>query len=234
MSSKEYERRKEAAYLEEILLDEPTSNAFLKLVPGCESWTDEQWTEHDRKIADERARQVAEDEHKRRVNAVASAGFPKRAIDAAIKADESTEAISRIKAWDHREQSILVLSGPAGCGKTVAATWWALRTDYVEFMRSSAFAAGSRYDADARAKWLEAHRLVLDDLGTEFADSKGNYLVDLDELIDTFYGDKRPLLITTNCTKQVFTQRYGARIVDRIRECGVWFQITGKSMRGQP
>jgi DNA replication protein DnaC len=74
---------------------------------------------------------------------------------------------------------------------------------------------------------------VLDDLGSEYADAKGNFLVNLDELIDTFYGDKRPLLITTNCTDSEFKQRYGARIVDRIRECGSFYGIRTASLRGK-
>ena len=99
-------------------------------------------------------------------------------------------------------------------------------------LRAAKFAANSRYDADAREAWMLAPALVLDDLGAEYLDAKGSFLVDLDELIDTFYGDGRPLVITTNTDAAAFKARYGERIVDRLRECGVWLSIADGSMRG--
>ena len=67
---------------------------------------------------------------------------------------------------------------------------------------------------------------MLDDLGAEYVDAKGSFLVDLDELIDTYYGDERPLVITTNLTKDDFKARYGARIERRVRECGKWLSFS--------
>ena len=56
----------------------------------------------------------------------------------------------------------------------------------------------------------------------------------LDELIDTFHGDRRPLLITTNCDVAGFKVRYGERIADRLRESGRWISVDGGSMRRKP
>ena len=200
--------------------------------------SEEEWAARDAEIAKRHA-----DEESQREIAKAGArrrdfydrGFTVRALESAQAADESKPAIARIKAWDVNAESILVLSGPAGCGKTVAATWWAWnRAPWAMFIRSTTFAASSRYNNEKRDAWFAAGALVLDDLGTEFADSKGNYQVDLDELVDVFYGDRRPLVITTNCTLASFKDRYGSRITDRVRECGSWFSIATESLRRKP
>lgn len=199
------------------------------------SLTDEEWTERDALIAASKAKLQAfvdDDAVKARDVEIKAAGFPLRAIQSARVADEDKSAITLVKAWDSSEESILVVSGSHGCGKTVAATWWAIRQRFVPtFIRASTFAASSRYDRDARAPWFAASSLVLDDLGSEFLDSKGSFLVDLDELFDVFYGDRRPLLVTTNCTIDEFRARYKSRIVDRLRECGSFFSVDGGSMR---
>lgn len=207
----------------------------LVLVPGSENWTDEQWAEHDARIAARRAeeeREEARDRERALVARMADAGWPRRAIEAAQAADAKKPAVERVLRWDAESECVLVLSGPPGCGKTTAACVWALRQSWPPaFLRATTFAASSRYDHERRSAWLGASALVLDDLGSEYADTKGNFLVDLDELMDTFYGDKRPLIITTNCQLEDFKSRYGARIVDRLRECGSWYSVSGQSLR---
>jgi DNA replication protein DnaC len=210
----------------------------LAIVPGRGDWTEEQWAEHDAKILaarQESDRQEAAQDHARRLSAFEKAGWPRRALDSAETADVSKPGIVRAIAWKPAEECVLVLSGPPGCGKTTAAARWGLTRSWAPaFLRATTFAASSRYDHERRSSWLEADALVLDDLGAEYADTKGNFLVDLDELVDTFYGAKRPLLITTNCTDVEFKGRYGKRVVDRIRECGSWFSVNSASLRKKP
>lgn len=164
--------------------------------------------------------------------------FPARAVAAARAADTSTPAIAAISEWANaNEEGIAVLAGVPGCGKTTAATWWALELQHGRpapmFLRATELASTSRFDADARAHWMRASALVLDDLGTEYADAKGSFRVDLDELVDVFYAGRRTLVITTNGTRDEFHTRYGERIYDRLRECGAWLTVTGGSLRGQ-
>ena len=107
----------------------------------------------------------------------------------------------------------------------------------------------------ARDDVLRSKALVLDDAGAEFADASGSYRVDLDELVDRFYADARALVITTNLVYATprqrdeavraakergesadadvptFTDRYGERVTDRIRECGRWVSSRGGSQR---
>ncbi len=217
------------------MLDDDEPPPRIALVPGSSNWTEAQWAENDAKVAAMRAEQDAEEvkqERAAKLRSFEKAGWPKRALEAAEVADLAKPAIVRIAAWKPEAECVIVLSGPAGCGKTVAAAKWALTKSWAPaFLRATTFAASSRYDHERRSAWLEASALVLDDLGAEYADAKGNFLVDLDELVDTFYGDKRPLLITTNCTSDEFKARYGGRVIDRIRECGSWFSVNGESLR---
>lgn len=125
------------------------------------------------------------------------------------------------------------------------------------FLRAAAFFRSSRYKADgeglSRDEILGQRALVLDDAGAEYADGGGNYRVDLDELVDKFYSDERILVLTTNIvyaspkaraslkakgatvdeTAPTFADRYGERIVDRLRECGRWVSSGAGSMRGK-
>lgn len=160
--------------------------------------------------------------------------MPRRAAVFALTLTADDPLIKRVSDWkaSNTDGGILVLSGPAGVGKTVAACWWANQCDRLPtFMRASEFATISRYDEEARALWQKAHGLILDDLGAEYLDPKGSFLVDLDEMIDTFYAEKTDLVITTNCDKATFKARYGNRIVDRLAEAGTWLTVTGASKR---
>lgn len=197
--------------------------------------TDEEWAERDRAVAAEReatARATTERTRRERISALVDGGFPRRALDEATSADETAAPVVRVASWDVAKHSTLVISGGNGCGKTVAAAWWAMRYPGTpRFLRASTLAASSRYDRDQRDPILKAPALVLDDLGAEYLDAKGSFLVDLDELLDVFYGDYRPLLITTNATFDLFRERVGPRIADRLRECGSFWATTAPSRR---
>lgn len=218
------------------LVDAIGTVKFDALVPSSiSSMTDEEWDAHDAKVAAAKARDASADVAgiaKAKRDRLVAAGFPSRALEFARAAKESEPMIRRVASWDVDATNVLVISGSKGCGKTVAATWWAMQQPSTPvFVRASTFAASSRYDRDERAAWFAAPAMVLDDLGAEFLDAKGSFLVDLDELIDVYYGDRKPLLITTNCTKKIFDARYDARIVDRLRECATWFGSTAESRR---
>lgn len=230
MSANDYNRRREEADLASLF----SPGSF---IPGSADWTDEQWAAHDAKIAAQRAEQDRVENAARkssREREFTDNGWPIRALEAAAHADIAKPAVARVLAWDSKSENVLVLSGQPGCGKTTAAAVWALKRNIAPaFLRATSFAASSRYNHEQRATWFHADAMILDDLGSEYADAKGNFLVDLDELVDTFYGDRRPLLITTNCTDAEFKARYGARIVDRIRECGAFFGIRSGSLRAK-
>jgi len=157
-------------------------------------------------------------------------GWPTRSLDFAEKAHD-THAIRVMREHGERE-GVIVLSGEKGSGKTVGAAWWAMhRARPTRFMRASALARLSRYASEREELYTNCRALVLDDVGAEYADEKGSFVSDLDELVDVFYADRRKLVITTNCTGKQFLERYGERIADRLAECGKWVFITDTSMR---
>lgn len=213
----------------------PVGGDVVDLMDFVKRQLDTDWEAREARVARERELEHARTASLLKPVDLTERGWPRRAVDAAKRADMTRSAVARLLAWDFEARCIVVLSGQPGCGKTVAAARWAMdRSPGAMFLRSATFATGSRYDADARARWLDAPALVLDDLGAEFLDAKGSFLVDLDELIDTYYGDARPLVITTNSDAPTFKARYGERIVDRLRECGAWLSIADASMRRAP
>lgn len=180
-------------------------------------------------------------ERQKRRERVFRCAVPKRAGDIALTTDASDATIAKVEKW-HRDSAkdggILVLSGPTGTGKTCAAArvGW-LHTNgcgYAPlFIGAAALVALSRY-GDERAKYLDAQFLIVDDVGAEYLDGKGSAAADFDELIDRFYSDKRHLILTTNCDRKVFTERYGARVMDRLAEAGTWIVVAGASRRKRP
>lgn len=199
------------------------------------------WDAHDAKVIAARARAEAHAERERtsdRARLLArprpGAGFPTRALEVAMAPELTSAPVDALRAYSG-DRTILVLSGPVSCGKTVAACWWTLHRSQrsAQFVRASAFAASSRYDRAARDELQAAGVLVLDDLGAEYADSKGNLLADLEELVDVFYASRRHLIITTNVPAADFPQRYGDRIASRLREAGRWIEL-GKAPSLRP
>jgi hypothetical protein len=140
---------------------------------------------------------------------------------------------------------IVVLSGGIGTGKSCAAGLWATRRN-ARFITADDFARLSPYDggwADL-ANWPA---VVLDDLGREYLDPRGFFQASLDSFIDRRYARELDLLITTNLAAKrrypekapsaedppQFSERYGARVLDRIREVGRFLTVAGPSLRAK-
>jgi DNA replication protein DnaC len=200
--------------------------------------TDEQWAVRDAACVAERDRAATRDRERQlreRLDLLRAAGHSERALRAILRPDLdlALPTIARMRTWDPTEKNILVLAGPVGTGKTLAATWWAAQQPRAPAcVTAMTFARNSRYDCN-REDLLAAPALILDDLGSEFLDAKGSFLVDLDELVDTYHRGMRPLVITTNCTVEVFRARYGTRIVDRLLESGEFYSVGGPSLRSR-
>lgn len=182
-------------------------------------------------------------------------GVPGRALSFANKAEDTT-AIRAITGLG--SEGMLVLSGKVGCGKTVAAAKWIL--DYVmdkerwkatrvrgrddetidykfTFFGSALWSSSSKisridhYSESEISDYKRCDRLVIDDLSAEYMDVKGFYLALLDEIINERYANKKGTVLTTNCDVVGFKEKYGERIVDRIREAGRFFGCGNESMR---
>lgn len=200
--------------------------------------TPEEAAEHDARIKARRA------DDERRADALraqevrkqrAATMVPRAFIDL-IDGDgfHSTEALGEVRADDF---DVLVLGGSVGRGKSVAASWWLLEAVGKSkheplFVSSARLSRWERYDNAEMDRLLLAIRLVIDDLGEEFNDTKGNFLAVLDETISDRIANRRKTVITTNLDVVKFRDRYGERITDRIKGAGRWVAFAGKSMRG--
>jgi len=149
-----------------------------------------------------------------------------------------TRPLERI---ERHTEGILVLAGSVGCGKTTAAAWWLSQQEpahkYVKttspvFIPTFRFERLSRYSDADMARVERARRLVVDDIGTEFLDTKGNFVALLRGLVDARYADGLPMVITTNLSADDFASRYGERTIDRLREVGAFAFIDAPSLRG--
>lgn len=168
----------------------------------------------------------------------AYSSLPARAVQACFGATD-TNALRLLRAWNDRtddyeddDTNIAVLSGPPGTGKTLAAVWIALHRLAQEpptFITGPQLARAPRY-GEERDDLLAAPALILDDIGAEKTNE--HFVADLDELVDAFYQRyNATLVITTNCTAQQFRKRYGARVDDRLAQCGTWIPCVGASLR---
>lgn len=140
---------------------------------------------------------------------------------------DAMRALTKVKGF-------VCLFGNTGVGKTVAATAWllALNAEGCLFVKAAALARWDRYDNAEMERLLTAPRLVIDDLGTEYQDAKGNFMAIFDELVDVRDTHGLPTVATTNLDVADFKLRYGERVMDRVRGNGRLSVIGGDSMRG--
>lgn len=204
----------------------------------------EAWERRDAEI---RARAAADERRtaalflERRARHLRSSGidWPEKLVDDALAADDQRPLMLRVATFGEPQRGqrhVLVLEGGVGAGKSTAGTWWALRHggNSPMYIRSATFEGEGRYDKDFRARLREASSIVLDDLGAEFKDGKGNLVAALDELIDTVYSRRLRTVITTNLTKEQFVARYGPegeRMRSRLRGCSHWSSVSSGDLR---
>jgi len=150
----------------------------------------------------------SDDATTRRLRALKAKGWPARSLRLAADGYDEGRAATYLEALRHRDgdgqSRIVILAGHPGSGKTLACARWAVtrsgpaasvQFETPRFVTAAEFFRSPRYARDAEEKTLTRgallgeRTLVLDDLGVEFADASGNYRVDLDELVNAFYGE---------------------------------------------
>lgn len=152
----------------------------------------------------------------------------------AIHRLRNTDAVRATKRWCAGYEWCLLLSGPPGVGKTVAAAYAAMREGGIlRWLTASKLMRVPQYDQAAWSELEWADLVVLDDLGTEFQDKSGAMQLRVDSLIDDRYSRESRLVITTNLNTAEFKSRYGERVADRIRDGGSIVGLDGKSLRGR-
>lgn len=189
------------------------------------------------------------DLRRRQAEAVQHCGIPLKDLELLRAGSaEVTPALEALEAFDPAT-STLILSGPAGVGKTFAGSTWLYRlvmdpANWTErlcpelerhglFLRATQLARWSRYEQKSMHRLLNVSRLVVDDVGSEFMDAAGSFMCLFDELVDARYADRKQIIITTNLDADQFHERYGERVIDRVRESGRFISLTGRSLRGK-
>lgn len=195
------------------------------------------------------------DRHAERFSRLERYGVPYREALLVMDEDPAGEAFvdtpsivfarSFLQHADAGRRNVLVISGPVGTGKTVASvfvidtaapplrygrTWGAAPR---MFRQASDLVALGLYEKDdVRAALASAPVLVMDDLGAEYVDKSGVYLCFLDWLLDKRYGGAGYTVLTTNLDASAFRAEYGERLYDRLRHRADWYDVAGKSLRG--
>ncbi len=181
-------------------------------------------------------------------------GLPVRALDIVLTGGlAETPALAAVRG----AEDICIIAGGCGVGKTIAEVAWVC--NYVSaperwqdaadrdreprpqyrgqvplWISSAQLARLDHYKQDEIDRVAKVERLVIDDLGSEYQDAKGFFGSLLDELIDLRYAGQRPTVISTNLDVEAFKNRYGVRIVDRIREAGRFVACGSVSLRHRP
>lgn len=205
---------------------------------GVQELTDEEWEERDKatRLASlDQARREAAQALRVRVKKIIACGGPEALVELVAHGplDKTLPVMDELAEWQKSKRRIVILSGPVGVGKTVGGVRWLMNHGGISpcFTRAGDFEARGRYSHAWRSEWQNASGMVLDDMGAEYKDAKGNLLADLDTLIDTYAVGRGKLVITTNLSWDDFQERYEERISSRIVGSAKWVNVAGPDRR---
>ena len=184
-------------------------------------------------------------------------GIPNRTMSTICGGLDDTGPITASKRWLKTKRSMLILSGPVGVGKTVAACWCGLhfgkeseilhnksgwnhdkptrvviRDSIMRFTPSFKIASvppWNLYKLDCFHNFV----VVIDDVGSEVGTIE-NMRVRYDTLLTHRHNEGLVTIITTNMAAPSFKSYVGERVVDRIREDGVFVETATRSLRQYP
>lgn len=149
------------------------------------------------------------------------------------KRPTTTDALADLSGAFSDGRFVVVLSGDTGTGKTMASACLAAIKG-ARMVTAQRVLELNRFSGEFDAL-CDVPALVVDDLGAEYMDSKGEAESRWDALFNRRYRMARmsraPFVATCNLTAKDFKARYGARVADRIVEVGRFVEVGGKSMR---
>ena len=143
-------------------------------------------------------------------------------------------AASRAFGMTHPRRMGMIISGDYGCGKTHFVKCLKLRCRFIDLTLAETVEwLDQRGGYQSSLAEMCEDNVVLDDLGAE--NIKNEYGVKRDvvgEFICRYHTRGRGrLFITTNLRGSELLDRYGGRVVDRLKQLCVPFHMNGKSKR---
>jgi len=169
--------------------------------------------------------------------------------------DSNKDVYSTIKLFIDKYPNVkngILIMGGCGTGKTYTAATiineavWKTQTSHARMISVPKLLEEIKatYDSKAKRKLREmefdlteiekCELLCIDDLGAEHlkeGDGASWIREKLFLIIDSFWNRKKTIIVTTNCTVKDIEDKYGDRVMDRIRGMTVQRVITGKSRR---
>jgi hypothetical protein len=138
-----------------------------------------------------------------------------------------TACIRDVREWITGGRWSIAMLLAKGVGKTVGACWGLVEKRGGLYVRAEEIAEPNGRDLAERAE--AAPYLVFDDACDEVLTDLGTLRIR--QLLSNRHANELPTAITSNNGLGVFVERYGARIVDRLRD-GVLKEYGGQSLRG--
>jgi DNA replication protein DnaC len=149
---------------------------------------------------------------------------------------QPTRSLRAVREWLAGPESVVLLTGTLGVGKTLAGAWMLARCGglYVRAERAcGVFSARFGPQVDEQDRWKRLDHLVLDEIGTERDPAlMGSTLL---ELVDErrYWGQKTILI--GNLLVEDFRARYDdPRLWSRIQQCGQVVTDKSADLRGAP
>lgn len=155
--------------------------------------------------------------------------IPARFLDFDYESFLETDELSSIMQWAHYVDGNLFLYGPNGTGKTTLAfaaikelirhgykcSYW--QFDNLLFEIRNSYSSGEDISSIFR-DCKETGVLFLDDLGSAdtFKSGSSHTLDVLTTILDYRYAHKKPVIVTSNLTKEHIRELYGNKIADRL------------------
>jgi DNA replication protein DnaC len=134
--------------------------------------------------------------------------------------DKTTTPMRAVTALSRSQRRVLVLSGPPGTGKSIAACsalWDASAGRYVRADRYAQLARSwDKLDEKIADLVNTSQLLVVDDVGEEPAKER-HYI---ERLLSERYDRDVTTIITTNLDATQFAKAYGMRVISRLQEVG--------------
>ena len=137
----------------------------------------------------------------------------------------------------------LIISGSYGCGKTSLARHMCPNAPLVPLTRRDGVYQLTSGYADLTAQsFVSEPVVILDDLGNErpcneygnVSETVGDFILERHEYRQRHYdeaGFVSILIITTNLTVNEINERYGGRVVSRLKDLCIPLRLAGKDLR---